>query len=387
MTYPGNRMRRGAIAAVGLALLVSTAVPTQAQEAVLLTSTVPGYVPGMLVGTGERLVLPDGASATLLFRSGEVLRLHGPFDGPLALSSNGSSGGAVAALASAFRLQGVDATVIGGTRTTTVPRRQEGLDEVVVDPQRSGTYCVQPSASVWIARPTDDAARYALRRKGTMRVLAWPGDAERIEWPDGMQIEDGDRYEVLVDGVARTTMTFRTLDDQATSTAQWIATGTLRGCGRQFDGPLRRLARSVAPPELYVTSDRGHSPVYRRGDPVVLTAQADSDGYLYCVDVRKGRDAMPIFPAGAVDGAQVHAAVPVTIPGHRSETAMRAAEKGTEEVHCWLADRDISPELPHALIASPPARLPDQIAGELESLFSGIEGSRMARATLRISVE
>jgi hypothetical protein len=387
MTYPGNRMRRGAIAAVGLALLVSTAVPTQAQEAVLLTSTVPGYVPGMLVGTGERLVLPDGASATLLFRSGEVLRLHGPFDGPLALSSNGSSGGAVAALASAFRLQGVDATVIGGTRTTTVPHRQEGLDEVVVDPQRSGTYCVQPSASVWIARPTDDAARYALRRKGTMRTLAWPGDAERIEWPDGMPIEDGDRYEVLVDGVARTTMAFRTLDDQAASTAQWIATGTLRGCGRQFDGPLRRLARSVAPPELYVTSDRGHSPVYRRGDPVVLTAQADSDGYLYCVDVRKGRDAMPIFPAGAVDGAQVHAAVPVTIPGHRSETAMRAAEKGTEEVHCWLADRDISPELPHALIASPPARLPDQIAGELESLFSGIEGSRMARATLRISVE
>jgi hypothetical protein len=290
-------------------------------------------------------------------------------------------------LASAFRLQGVDATVIGGTRTTTVPHRQEGLDEVVVDPQRSGTYCVQPSASVWIARPTDDAARYALRRKGTMRTLAWPGDAERIEWPDGMQIEDGDRYEVLVDGVARTTMTFRTLDDQATSTAQWIATGTLRGCGRQFDGPLRRLARSVAPPELYVTSDRGHSPVYHRGDPVVLTAQADSDGYLYCVDVRKGRDAMPIFPAGAVDGAQVHAAVPVTIPGHRSETAMRAAEKGTEEVHCWLADRDISPELPHALIASPPARLPDQIAGELDSLFSGIEGSRMARATLRISVE
>ena len=116
MTYPGNRTCRGAIAAVGLALLVSTAVPAQAQEAVLLTSTVPGYVPGMLVGTGERLVLPDGASATLLFRSGEVLRLHGPFDGPLALPSNGGSGGAVAALASAFRLQGVDATVIGGTR-------------------------------------------------------------------------------------------------------------------------------------------------------------------------------------------------------------------------------------------------------------------------------
>jgi hypothetical protein len=105
------------------------------------------------------------------------------------------------------------------------------------------------------------------------------------------------------------------------------------------------------------------------------------------VDVRKGRDAIPIFPAGAVDGAQVHAAVPVAIPGHRSDTAMRAAAKGAEEVRCWLADRDISPELPHALIASPASRLPDQIAGELDALFTGIEGSRVARTALQISVE
>lgn len=290
MTYPGKRMRRAAVAGAGLALLVGGSVPAAAQDAVLLTSTVPGYVPGMLVGTGERLVLPEGAGATLLFRSGEVLRLHGPFDGPLALPSGGNPGGAVAALVSAFRLQGVDATVIGGTRTTTVPRHQRGLDEVVVDPQRSGTYCVERSAAVWIARPTDDAARYTLRRKGTMRTLAWPGAAERIEWPDGMMIEDGDRYEMLMDGVARATVTFRTLDERADSAGQWIAEGMLRGCGEQFNGPLRRLARSVASPELFLTSDRGRTPVYRVGDPVALTVQADTDGYLYCVDMRKGRE-------------------------------------------------------------------------------------------------
>jgi hypothetical protein len=387
MRHPGKRMRRAVNAGAGVALLLLGAVPAAAQDAVLLTSTVPGYVPGMLVGTGERLVLPDGAGATLLFRTGEVLRLHGPFDGPLALAPDGKPGGAVAALVAAFRLQGVDATVIGGTRTTTVPRRQQGLDEVVVDPQRSGTYCVERSASVWIVRPTDDAARYTLRRKGTMRTLAWPGAAERIEWPDGLTIDDGDRYEMLMDGVARATVTFRTLDDRADSAGQWIAEGMLRGCGEQFDGPLRRFARNLAPPELYLTSDRGRSPVYRVGDPVALTVQSDADGYLYCVDMRKGRDAMPLFPAGAVDGAQIHAAVPVAIPGHRSKTQMRAMAKGTEEVRCWLADRDISPELPHALIATPAARLPDQIAGEIDALFTGIEGSRLARATLRISVE
>ena len=125
--YPGKRLRR-VVAGAGLALLVGGTVPATAQDAVLLTSTVPGYVPGMLVGTGERLVLPEGAGATLLFRSGEVLRLHGPFDGPLALPPGDNPGGAVAALVAAFRVQGVDATVIGGTRTTTVPHRQRGLE-------------------------------------------------------------------------------------------------------------------------------------------------------------------------------------------------------------------------------------------------------------------
>jgi hypothetical protein len=385
MIYPGERMRCAVIAGAGLALWLLGASAAVAEEAVLLTSTVPGYVPGMVVSTGERLALPEGTSATVLFRSGEALRLHGPFDGMLPLPAGSRPGAVAAALAAAFRLQGVDATVIGGARS--IPRRHHELDEVVVDPQRSGTYCVQSSASVWIMHPTDDAARYTLRRKGTMRPLAWPGAGERVEWPDGMTIEDGDRYDILSDGVARATVTFRALDDQAQSGGQWIAEGILRGCGEQFRAPLRRFARSVAPPELYLTSDRGRSPVYHVGDPLILTVQADSDGYLYCVDVRHGREAVPLFPAGAVDGAQIQAAVPVVIPGHRNRTEMRAVAKGTEEVRCWLADRDISPELPHALLASPTARLPDQIAGDLDALFTAIEGSRMARATLRISVE
>jgi hypothetical protein len=388
MTSPGNRGRRALTAGFGLALLLCGGTAARAQDAVLLTTTVPGYVPGMVVGMGERLMLPDGSSATILFRTGEVLRLHGPFDGPLALSPGGNPAGAVASLAAAFRLQGVDAAVIGGTRTATVSgRHHHELDEVVIDPQRAGTYCMQASASIWILRPTGDVARYELRRKGTTRALTWPGDAERIEWPDGMPIEDHDRYEVLVDGTPRATVTFRTMDDQAANAGEWIADGMLRGCGQQFATPLRRLARSLAPPELYLTSNHGRTPSYHEGDPVQLTVEADSDGYLYCVNVRNGHTTVPVFPAGAFNGAQVHAAVPVAIPGHRSQTTIWAATKGAEEVHCWLVDRDISPELPKAVLAVPAAPLPDQIAGDLDSFFAGIGGSQIAHATLRINVE
>jgi hypothetical protein len=387
MKYPAKRVRRALAAGTGLALALLGSVTASAQDAVLLASTAPGYVPGMLVSTGERLVLPDGSGATLLFRTGEMLRLHGPFDGPLTVPPGDNPSGVVATVAAAFRLRGLDATVIGGTRTVTVTPHHRQLDEVVVDSQHSGTYCMKASSSVWIMRPGDDASHYALRRKGTTRALAWPSDAERIEWPDGMAIEDGDRYEIITNGLARATVTFRTLDDQASSTGQWVADGMLHGCSLQFDDSLRQLARSVVQPELYLTSDHGRRPTYRPGDPVVLTVQADTDGYLYCVDERKGRDAVPLFPSGAVEGAQIHAAVPVTIPGQRSQTAMRATAKGTDEVRCWLVDRDVSAELPHALLASPAAPLPDRFSDDLDSLFAGIEGSRIARATLDISVE
>ena len=72
-----------------VALLAATAAVSLAlgrafaDDAVLLASTVPGYVPGMVVSSTDRLSVPEGASATLLFQSGEMMRLGGPFEGTL----------------------------------------------------------------------------------------------------------------------------------------------------------------------------------------------------------------------------------------------------------------------------------------------------------------
>ena len=88
-------------------------------------------------------------------------------------------------LADMFRLHGVDATVIGGTRSTGVTRPVGGIDDVQVDAQHSGTYCIDQTTSVWITRPVGDARVYAVRRKGSSRTLGWPAGAERAEWPGG----------------------------------------------------------------------------------------------------------------------------------------------------------------------------------------------------------
>jgi hypothetical protein len=375
-----------------VALLAATAVVSLvfgrafAEDAVLLASTVPGYVPGMVVSSNDRLSVPEGASATLLFQSGEMMRLGGPFEGTLGQQQAKGGGGNVAMLADLFRLQGIDATMIGGTRATSVARFGPAIEDVQVDTERSGTYCVEPSTSVWITRPAVGNARmYAVRRKGSTRTLGWPSEALRVEWPADVPIDDASQFEIAVDGTARATVTFRAMPSVANGPAA-IATGILLGCHEQFDNALHRISRSAAKPELWMTSDHGRRPTYHPGEPVALTIMADTDGYLYCVAAREDGSATPIFPAGAVDGAQIRGSVALSIPGRRQPVGLTAAP-GLEQIRCWLADRDIAPELPHALLGASSGHIPDQLAGDLDGLFSRIGGTRIEADVLTVKTE
>ena len=368
-------------------LLLAAAAPAQAADAVLLASTAPGYAPGMVIETGEKLSLPEGASVTLLFRSGQMLRLRGPAEAAIDLPEPTRREGLAAALAEAFRLRGVDASVIGATRALGVAPPQPQPQDVSVEAQRSGTYCVGPADTVWLVRATAGPGSLTLRRRGSERSLAWPQGAARAEWPSDLPIEDGDSFEVLADGHATSMLTFRTVAATSPSDPAAIAEGVLLGCHEQHEAALRRLARSAVPPELWLTTERGRAPAYRAGEPITLTAIAAAEGWLYCVAQRADGTAAPLFPAGAADSARIPASVPTAIPGPRRGAALQAGRPGTEQVRCWLADRDIGPELPHALLGHAGARLPDPVVSDLDAVFAGVRGSRIARASLSIRVE
>jgi Domain of unknown function (DUF4384) len=378
-----NHLSR-AVLHLGLAVASLAYGRANAEDAVLLASTVPGYNPGMVVAAAERLSVPEGATATLLFQSGEVLRLRGPFDGTLAQQQPAAGSGSAAMFADMFRLHGVDATVIGGTRATSLGRSAPALDEVQVDPEHSGTYCVEPATSVWITRPSGGTGTYALRRKGSNRTLAWPQGAQRTEWPADVPIEDGSQFEITTGGAARATVTFRDVASSAGGAAR-IARGLVLGCRDQFEEELKRLNRSIAGPEVWITTDRGRRPTYHAGEPIALTVTANMDGYLYCVAGQDG-SARPIFPAGAFNGAQLPGSVPLSIPGRRQPIGLTAAP-AIGQIRCWLADRDISPELPHALLGASSALLPEQLANDLDTLFGHIGGTRIEMDALTIRTE
>jgi hypothetical protein len=357
-----------------------------ADDAVMLASTVPGYVPGMVVSFSDRLSVPEGASATLLFQSGGMLRLRGPFEGTLGQQQTKESESSVAMLADLFRLHGVDATVIGGTRSTALRTRSgSASDDIQVDPQRSGTYCFEPSTSVWISRPGGEPGSYALRRKGSSRTIAWPAGTTRVEWPADVPIEDGSQFEIAAGSAARTTVTFRAMPTDMPPGPATVAKGLLLGCHDQFDDELRRVSRSAAGPELWMTTNHGRQPVYKNGEPIALTVVAAMDGYLYCV-AASSDGTRPFFPGKVIDGAQLRGSAPLSIPGNRQPVGLTAGSS-TQQIRCWLADRDITQELPHALLNTQTARLPDQLSGDLDALFSHIGGTRIATDVLTVSTE
>ncbi|MFC7691008.1 hypothetical protein ACFQY5_16975 [Paeniroseomonas aquatica] len=357
-----------------------------APDAVLLASTAPGYGQGMVITASDRLLVPEGASITLLLRSGQVLRLRGPLETALdrAAAPEREAGSAVA-LAEALRLRGIDASAIGGTRATLPAARRPVPQEVAVDVQRSGTYCLGAADTVWLQRTQAGPADIALRRRGSLRRLGWPQDLSRIEWPGDVPIEDGDRFEVVVAGRPQSTLTFHALPGGNPADAASIAAGILLGCREQYEVGLRRLARAILPPELWL--DGGHGATARRGETIAVEVMANTDGWLYCVTRRSDGMALPVFPAGAIDGARWPGTAPATVALPRRGVAFPAGPAGLERIRCWLADRDISAELPPALLAGQGARLPPALAEDPDRAFQGIGASRVVAAELAVRVE
>lgn len=369
--------------AIVLACLLLGAASAQCEEAVLLTATAPGFVPGMVITTTQHLVVPEAASVTLLFRSGQMLHLKGPFDGSLAQAQSAGEERPPSVLAEMLRLRGVDAGVIGATRSTSLVRPQAVPHDVLVDPQRSATYCLQPADSVWIAVSGHSGRLtggiYHVRRRGSDRSVAWSSDESRVPWPDDLPIEDGDRFAIVKDG-AEAAVAFRRFRGPFRSDAGWIAAGLLRGCAAQFDGMLDRLIQDSVTPELWLTSEHGRIAHHRRGEPIRLTAQSNVDGYLYC-GVESGDGTVEPMPT---NGMHVRAALPVALASPRG---VQIASPGRMRVHCWLSRRDLADKVPAALLMPAGQPISRQDAAALDLLFNHVADAQVARASLDIPVD
>ena len=231
-----------ALLACAIALCATSA---RADDAVVLSSTSRDYAAGSTIAESDTLRLPERASLSLLFRSGEILRLRGPLEKSLAQLREANRSTSLQALAAALRVSGVDAAVIGGTRAAGGQKVEK--DEVSVVLEQTATYCVGPAASLWLTRASTGAQLVGLQRAGTLREVRFPDAAGRIEWPADVLLEDGDRITFVdKEGAPLGAASFRIVD--ARSDLEWLAQLGLSGCAAQFSAARQDLqARSLLP--------------------------------------------------------------------------------------------------------------------------------------------
>ncbi len=364
-----------------------------AEQAVVVASTAPGYAQGQLVADGAAVSVPDGANALFLFANGRMLRVKGPFDGPLDRMPDASGWSGVGSLVGGERFFQTD---LGAARAVGSPM-QKGEEEVfIIDPGRAGAQCVKSGGTVLLRKPADPALVPATLREesgGTAATLRWDkGDA--VPWPRELAMTDGGAFSVAgADGRTRHSMTLRVIAADGLGAGQGAELAVRlagAGCAAQAAALLDPVRDSVAPLNLYLATDRGLYPTYRSGETVTLVLQTNRDAHVYCYLRNTRGQLTPIYPPGPSASSLVEGHHTLTLAGDRMPVPLRAAERSgslsaDQEVRCFAAGRDLGADLPGRGDAFRP--LTDEAAARLERTLNSLKQTELVMAQVILRVD
>ena len=175
--------------AVGAALIAAQA---SAAELVVVEARGITLQPGQTVDNTQKLALQPGDELTLVDERGSVIKVRGPFDGPLA-SGKGSSidiSNALAALGTG-QPQSTVGVVRAKAETVTLP------NPWVVDVTHSGEACVRAGSPLvlWRQQSTAHATLRIAPVTGAWHAESdWPAGASELPAPAMVPIVDGQDY-------------------------------------------------------------------------------------------------------------------------------------------------------------------------------------------------
>lgn len=143
----------------------------------------------------------------------------------------------------------------------------------------------------------------------------------------------------------------------------------------------------LGPIGLKLASNKGHDPVYRLGEHMVLLVEADREAHLHCFYRQADGTMIRIFPYR--DGQLTHVAGKRinAIPDPADGIAFRVSEPtGVEQLKCIAVDRDIMIDLPRLLHANFEP-LPYDGFEALAEVFRRIDGLVVSEASLVVTIE
>ncbi|WP_448203129.1 DUF4384 domain-containing protein [Azospirillum sp. sgz302134] len=385
---PVETMMSKAIGAALALVLSGLALPPSAlaAEAVVVASTAPGYAQGELVPDGRPVTVPDGANALFLFANGRMVRIKGPFEGTLDKMPEASSWTGVGSLVGGERFFQTD---LGAARGINSPL-QKGAEQVfAIDPGVAGTQCVKAGGTALLQKPQDPSLVPTTLResgrdggRGGSATVRWDKGMP-VPWPKDIALKDGAELSVAgPDGKTRHTLRLRVVDDGGDGAALAVRLAQA-GCTAQAAALLTPVRDSMAPLNLYLSTDRGLYPTYKAGDPVTLVLQTNRDAHVYCY-VRNARGQLtPIFPAGPSASSLVEGHHTLSLPGDRMPMPLRVGDPsggkpGDLEVRCFAAGRDLGNDLPGRRDAFRP--MSDEAAARLEQTLNSLRQTDLVMA-------
>jgi len=301
-------------------------------EGVVLSTTAPGLTVGSVIADDQKLSLPDGAMAAVLLASGQVVKVSGPFDGPIAAAAHD----APSQLAFLQDWHQADFSALGGARSagSMVPALPS-----VVDATRSAAWCLPAQGSLSVAGPARAPASLSLQdtATGATAQLVWTQAQGPQPWPRTVPLRDGTTIAARWNGgTTAAQLTFHQVpaDGSADSLIHWAAAG----CGAQVAPVLRGLGQKVTPFALYLSTERGRSPHYAVGEPVNLVVQVNRPAALYCAILQEGR-ARPMF-AESGGRRELAEQTELHIPADHLPVDITAPPPRLAELRCYAVPPD-----------------------------------------------
>lgn len=251
-------------------------------------------------------------------------------------------------------------------------------------------------------RVVQTGERLALPPGATVTLLAADGETVTLQGEDavvpasggarpGSSLLDALRRLIggddgLIIGGTRSGSAACAVDDKL-SAAERIGALVQQGCLDEARAALDALRRREVTPALWLSTDAGPQPTYRVGDMMTLLIQANFDASLYCYYGQSDGTLVPIFPAAASDG-RINGGEALELPGTALPGDLELAQPGgSETVHCFATERDVTGELPPALSDRNFTPIRDHTAADLADAFAALPDTRRAQARLTVTVQ
>jgi hypothetical protein len=229
------------ICLLSLILLAAPAIVRAAQSLVVIETTgaTDAPKPGELVKADQKIKLDAGSEIVLLGPSGKVIRIKGPFDGPVskaggnaAASAGGEDDKRLTRIATMISDQLALTATLGTSRSTPMESEKSSQDPWVVRLGRSGPRCVpRDGATLWRSNAAKDVELSIIGPEVLIKRKPWPAGQHKMELP-AQTFRDQELYTVLIDR-HQVDMLIYVRPADATNPAHVAAWMAGKGCDRQ----------------------------------------------------------------------------------------------------------------------------------------------------------